>query len=392
MMKRRDFLKTTIITPFVFGKLTSFDVKEEAKYRVGDIKRFDFLKIKGSYRKIGYQIGQYFGDNMKKVIKRRSNWHTNLLEILRSKHGRQKSGEYLSLTKKHFPHLLEEIGGMADGAGLHFDAIWSICIKSELSAMDEEPTGCSTIFFPQKRWLFHNEDGHMDYSGLMFILKVQPPSGVNYISLVYPGTITGNGPSLNNKGIIQTTNFIGSTESFIGIPRYILGRAVLEAKNLQEARDIVCMAPRAYPYHYNIGSFLKKKYISVETTPETCQLKEPEEIYCHTNHLLFEKTGNYEFEDLEYKKTSSMSRYEVIQKELQNPLRNNFKPEDFINILSSHLSKPYSPCRHPQGDVQGQTLGTAFIDFEEGVFRLYKGNPCEALEGGRCVDFKYEEF
>jgi predicted choloylglycine hydrolase len=374
MMKRRDFLKTTLITPFVFGKLASFELKEEIRYRVGDLKSFDFLEIKGSYPQIGYQIGRYFGDNIKKVIKRRSNWHNNLLEILRTKHGRQKSEEYLSLTKKHFPHLLEEIRGMADGAGLHFEAIWSICIKSELSALDEEPMGCSTIFYPDKLWLFHNEDGHVTYADLMFVLKVQNPSGVNYISLVYPGTLTGNGPSLNSKGIIQTTNYIGSTKSSIGIPRYILGRAVLEAKNLKEAKDIICMAPRAYPYHHNIGSFLEKKYISLETTPEAWQTEVPEEIYFHTNHLLFEKTGKYESEDLEYKQASSMSRYEVIQKGIQQLQKTDFAPEDFMNILASHSNKPYSPCRHPQGDVKGQTLGSAFFDFQkEYIIMIHSG-------------------
>jgi hypothetical protein len=52
---------------------------------------------------------------------------------------------------------------------------------------------------------------------------------VSYIALVYPGIITGNGPSMNSRGIVQTTNYIGSVKSEVGIPRYIIGRAILEA-------------------------------------------------------------------------------------------------------------------------------------------------------------------
>ena len=118
-------------------------------------------------------------------------------------------------------------------------------------------------------WLFHNEDGNRAYSDIMFVLKATPPSGVTYLSMVYPGIITGNGPSMNSRGIIQSTNYIGSTKSEAGIPRYILGRAVLEAQDLQEAQEIITMEPRAYPYHHNIGSFHDQRYFSLETTPES---------------------------------------------------------------------------------------------------------------------------
>ena len=96
-------------------------------------------------------------------------------------------------------------------------------------------------------WLFQNEDGHAAYGDLMFVVKVSPPSGVRFISLVYPGIITGNGPSLNSRGVIQTTNYISSTKSEIGIPRYVIGRAILEANDAKEAVEIATMQPRAYP-------------------------------------------------------------------------------------------------------------------------------------------------
>ncbi len=393
-MKRRNFLQTSITAPFLLRQLLADEVGLKTNYLKANEKSFEILEVKGSYKQIGFQIGHYFGDNIKQVIKARSDWHTNLLNNLRSEGGNKRSKEYLRLTQKYFPHFLDEIRGMADGAGLHFDTVWAMCIKSELEALDEEPQGCSTICYKdeKKTWLFHNEDGNVAYADLMFVLKAKPPSGVNYVSMVYPGIITGNGPSLNNKGIIQTTNFIGSTESSIGLPRYIIGRAVLEAKNIDEAIDIITMEPRAFPYHHNIGSILQNKYLSVETTPITWQVKEPEGIYYHTNHLLFDKTRKYESEDGDYKQTSSMSRYQVIQDQTKNLDLHKLSPEDLINILASHKNAPYSPCRHPQGEVKGATLGTAFYDYQRNVFRLFKGNPCKASRDNLYIDFHLDEI
>jgi predicted choloylglycine hydrolase len=390
-MKRRKFLKSIVLSGFLSRKLLAAHSERRPGFTAGNVHRFDTLEVKGSYEQIGYRIGQVFSRNIKSLIERRANWHSNLLSILSSRDGRLQSEEYRRITEKHFPHLLAELRGMADGAGLHFNALWAICIKSELSALEDEPSGCSTIFHrdAQRMWLFHNEDGHKAYAGLMFMLKVKPPSGINYLSLVYPGTLTGNGPSLNNQGLIQTTNYIGSTRSLIGIPRYILGRAVLEAKNPKEAIDIVTMSPRSYPYHHNIGSIPEKSYFSLETTPASREMIQPSDIYCHTNHLLFDNTKNYEAEDQQYKQTSSMSRFGAIQNELQLLDQEDITAKNYLRILSSHENAPYSPCRHPDRSVKGITLGTNFIDFKTGIFRIYQGNPCHATINNYFTDYDY---
>lgn len=391
-MNRREFLISSIATPIFLKQLLANQNHGLAKYQKASEKSFEFLEVKGTYNQIGYQIGKYFGKNIEQIIKQRADWHSNLLTILKSPQGRSRSNEYLRLTEKHFPHILEEIRGMADGAGLHFDVIWAMCIKSELGALDDEPDGCSTIFTENQgqKWLFHNEDGNDAYRDVMFVLKASPPSGVTYLSLVYPGIITGNGPSLNRHGILQTTNYIGSTQSEVGLPRYILGRAVLEAKDLKEGIDIITMEHRAYPYHHNLGSLAEKRYISLETTPVAWQMEEPRSTFCHTNHLLYEKTHSYETEDLEYKQTSSLSRFKVVHEALPELPEENVIPKDFLDILASHQSAPYSPCRHPEGKVTGRTLGTAYYNFDKGLLRIFKGNPCQSLTNNWFVDFHFD--
>ncbi|MCK5148961.1 hypothetical protein KAR48_19555, partial [bacterium] len=317
-MKRRTFLKTAGLSSFYLPQFFSCTKKKSMTYFEPTDKRFAHLEIIGSYREIGYQIGHVFKKNIKEIISRRIEWHSGLINILKSREGRMLSDKLFELSQKHFPNVIEEIKGMADGAGIHFDDIWAINIKSELGAVIKEPPGCSSIFVKDDKnmWLFHNEDGHTAYKDIMFTIKVTPPSGVSYISMVYPGTITGNGPSLNSRGIVQTTNYIGSTKSEIGLPRYVLGRAILEAKDLNEAIQIATFEPRAYPYHHHLASFAEKRYTSIETIPGTSDVKYQNGIYFHTNHLLSENTKDYKFQDQEYKNSSSLSRYIVINEKL----------------------------------------------------------------------------
>jgi hypothetical protein len=121
-------------------------------------------------------------------------------------------------------------------------------------------------------------------------------------------------------------------------------------------------------------------------------MEEPQGTYYHTNHLLFGKTGSYEAEDLEYKQTSSLSRFNVVQEALPDLPSENITPPDYLGILASHKNAPYSPCRHPEGNVMGRTLGTAHYNFEKGILRLFKGNPCQALPIESFKDFHFDEL
>ncbi len=391
-MKRRTFLKLSAAAPFYFQSSIAGKLQGKHSFFPATVRQFDLLEIKGSYQEIGYRIGKYFGGNIKAIIRQRKEWHERLMNILATEKGRLVSGELKRLVQKYYPQYLEELTGMADGAGIAFPALWAISVKSELGALEKENPGCSTIFYHRgdKMWLFHNEDGHTAYRDRMFLVKVHPPSGVSFISLVYPGTLTGNGPSLNNRGVVQTTNYIGSTQSEIGIPRYVIGRAILEAKSLEEAGQIAMQQPRAYPYHHNLAGFTEKKYLSLETIPNAAQQFTPKGVYCHTNHLLLPLTKIYRHENQEYKNSSSMSRYTVLSEKIKNMHRGTpATPATFLEFLSSHENAPYSPCRHPRGEVKGQTLAIAFFDINRSVFRLYKGNPCRAVSRKHFQEYSF---
>jgi predicted choloylglycine hydrolase len=377
VISRRALLAALGATPAALGAAVGEARKTAASVRHGDRGPFPLLEVRGSYREIGYQIGRRFRRRIRAVIETRRAWHEGLLELLRSPAGRRRSARLLALTRSEFPHLLDEIRGVAEGAAIGFDAMWALTIKAELGTIEAEPPGCSTIAL---------RAGHAAYSDRMFLVRVRPPSGVGFVAMVYPGTITGNGPALNEAGVVQTTNFIGSTHSEIGVPRYVIGRAILEATDLEEAVEIATLEPRAYPYHHNLASIRDGDYRSVETTPAATAVERPRGLFVHTNHLLHVPTADYPHENAEYRATSSMPRYAVLQTRSAGVDPAGAGLDDLLAMLSAHERAPYSPCRHPRGEVRGQTLGTAVFDLAAGTFRLYAGNPCTSVPAGTPME------
>lgn len=395
-MKRREFLKSAGAASLVLTGCVKLDKKPaKLRYLPPRENSFAFLEVTGDYREIGFQIGKYFKTNIETVQKRLPGWLDRLLKISSTSEGGKFSEALMKALDAKFPHLLEELRGMAEGASMDFDSMWAMSIKSELDALSKrENPGCSTVFYSAggKNWLFHNEDGSREYADQMFVLKANPPSGVSYFAFVYPGFITGVGPGINSAGVIECTNFIGCNNPQIGVPRYFLGRAILEAESLDAALEIAQTTPRAFPWHHNLASWKEKKYASIETLPDgTIEIRRPKGIYIHTNHTTGEKTKDYEFQDLQYANSSSVSRYEVLTRKVAAQTGEIEKPETVLKWLASHEQAPYSPCRHPKGDISGETLGTAFFDLDKATMRLYKGNPCEAMKSGRFADYGFKK-
>jgi hypothetical protein len=82
----------------------------------------------------------------------------------------------------------------------------------------------------------------------------------------------------------------------------------------------------------------------------------------------------------DYVESSSMSRWQVLNRWKEGlPQGGVLGADDLVAILSSHQNRPYSPCRHPEGDVEGATLLNALFDLGAGTLRIHKGNPCRGV-------------
>jgi hypothetical protein len=341
---------------------------------------YPFLEVSGSH----YEIGRAVGAAMRESILghlRYSGDYSNGVGYLESE-GRGTLDSMFSHAREAFPGLVEELEGMADALEVPLMNLFAFNCRSEIR-MIQNPPGCSTIALKRDGMtvLAHNEDGSDLNIGRMFVARVTPPSGVTFTAFVYPGLLPGNGPGVNDRGIVQTTNYIQPKSVADGIPRYFICRAILEAGSLDEAVAKATVEPRAFPFHHNLVSLEEGRMISLETAawPATAHdLMEIEGFYIHTNHFLHDpmvagkEPGTRPY-DVPYE--SSTTRLKV----LTEAVKEGGEPtgvEGILDLLSLHRGRPYSPCRHPQGDVRGATLGTAVFQAPEKKMVLYHGNPC----------------
>jgi len=399
---RRRFIKITgstavLISAFGFSgllKSCGYGDKGSVIFIGATDKSYPILEVKGGYFDIGHAIGSTFRDQITAMFDERKGYFDRMRNFIDENQDFYEG--MLAASEKYFPHLVKEMEGISAGAGIPFRDIFILNIKAEIGAaimdLKNDTPGCSTIHYSGngKKFYIHNEDGDESNNGRMFMVKATPPSGVSFYVMTYPGILMGNGPAMNDHGITQSTNYIASLEYRLGVPRYVLGRAILESKNMDEAISIASHPERAFAYHHNLGSFTELKMISLEVSPSETSIYEPNGIYCHTNHLVLEETKNCP-QDTAYVNSSSMSRYEVLEKEIdETGDQDHFTRDRALQMLSSHEQKPWSPCRHPEGDVNGRTLGTVLFDINKREMLVYKGNPCVAHPESRFTSYVFD--
>jgi isopenicillin-N N-acyltransferase-like protein len=365
------------------------------KYVDGTERSFPYLEVSGSPKDVGLAIGRRFEKQIRLGFERRADWFKDLREFAMTG-GRDAYNIFVAAAKKHTPRAFAEVEGWAEGSGVPFEDLMVLNLQAEFGELkkkqradekkQESRPGCSTIVVvaPDRILHLHNEDGSDAYADLMFMLKVRPNGGVPYLSLSYPGVLPGNAPAINENGLVQTTNFIASKEVRLGVGRYFLDRMILEAKGIDEALKWSTHPERAYAFHHVFSSVRERRAVAVEVTPSKSKVLPIDGLYIHTNHLVFDGMAE-ETQDEEYVSSSSLTRMRVLEawkKDIRTPEK--LTVQDLLKPLSSHEGKPYSPCRHPEGDVHGFTLGTAVFEIPPGSMRLYKNQPCT----GRWTDYK----
>ena len=342
-------------------------------------KPFEVLEVQGSHREIGRAMGEHFRDRIKTLLGGLEDYSS----VVSAAQGEQRArvAQYLDAATDRFAYLVEELEGLAEGADLPFDYLFAWNCRSEIQAGCKscEP-GCSTVGLVGEKGrmlLAHNEDGAEAYLDKMFVIKATPPSGVKFAYLVYPGTLPGNGPGFNARGVAQTTNYISPQEVPAGIPRYFVGRVICEARDLGHAAALAAVEGRAFPWHHNLASLGEGRLVSVETWPGNKQHRREitalSGVHLHTNHLLHE-----ELQGLDEKQgtldRSSRPRLQTLKRIFAETKAS--QRSDLLAALADRSGEGCKVCRVPGDDVPGVTLAAALFEAPRLAMTLLEANPC----------------
>lgn len=328
----------------------------------------EVIEASGSHYEIGYTVGKaarrqlLFAVNSYKAIMKEEGW-TGAWTL---------PGDYLQAAREAFPHFVEEVEGMAAGAGISFEELFFLNSLEE--ALDPAaPPGCTAMAISSEgsAFLGHNEDWyHSDHKSVI-VIRATPKGKPAFITITAAPFLAAVG--MNEAGLAQGVNSVSSKDNGPGIPRVLLSRAVLEAEDIEEAIAQATPANRAGGYNHLLASRDGNIGYLESSARAHCYIYGKKLTY-HTNHYLAPQMLHLEQEA----SPGTLKRLERLN-ELAGSLAGSGDPEQAIaGALRDHRYAPLSICRHPENEsAAGEgTIFSAIFNLRELSVAVAIGNPC----------------
>jgi isopenicillin-N N-acyltransferase like protein len=304
---------------------------------------------------------------------------------------------YLVAAESVFPEYMETIKGMSAGAMVPVLELFAINAFEELEPLLESPEGellflqrkegylrapaevprpkterCSSfsVRTPETTIVGHNEHWLAgDVDNVAVVLDIPDDVGVPVASPTVVCCLPAVG--MNGHGGGQGIGSLTAADDGVGVPRVLISRSSLEARDREDAIDRAGQAERAGGYGH-VFAFADGDAFAIETTAERLALVEGPGP--HTNHYLDPGLAEIAPEASE----GSSARYRRLAELLSE--RSPGDVDGVMQILRDHGSDPQSICLHPdpaEGDEASAVMFSMVADLGAGSMWVALGNPCE---------------
>jgi hypothetical protein len=299
---------------------------------------------------------------------------------------------YVVAAEAQFPRHMATIKGMSVGAMVPVLELFAINAFEELESFLESEgdvaslqtegdsstsprqriEGCSSfsVVAPGVTLLAHNERWLAGDSGNVAVIVDLPDDGP--VAVASP-TIACCLPAvgLNGHRAGQGVDSLTAKGDRVGVPRVLVSRHALEARDRQDAIARASHPFRAGGYGH-VFAFAGGDALTVETTAgELAALDGPGP---HTNHYLDPELAGLGGPPSEGS-CARLARLEQLLAELRPTT-----PEEAMVILRDHDHGAHAICEHPNpddGDDAGGVLFSMVADLETGRMWVAVGNPCQ---------------
>jgi isopenicillin-N N-acyltransferase-like protein len=341
-----------------------------------------FLRVAGTHRQIGQQIGKACCQQVHHSIESAR----NLIESVRSDlqldwiGARIQSRKYIPFVQERYPQYLEELTGISEGADVEFDDLAVLNVMEAVTMDALHLTKCTSLAVNEERTVdghvlvAHNEDWVPEDEADVFVVQVTPDKEPPFIAMTYGGLLPNIG--FNSYGIAQCCDSVYPNDSRIGIPRVFASRAVLAAHTPAEAISRMLVPHRAAGYNHLLAHESGELY-NVEVSARRFALLYGEDGYLvHTNHYLDWQMQEIETDPDEL--IDTRIRYFRALRLLKNTALHTVK--SLQAIQRDHMNHPNSICNHAVDDIpldREKTINALVIDLTARILYLAWGNPCE---------------
>ncbi|MEV0529425.1 C45 family peptidase [Streptomyces sp. NPDC050439] len=313
-----------------------------------------------------------------------------------------RATRWLEPVRDYAPHLLEEMRGIAEGAGVTLPDILALNARGEViydrsfadmrakeTETDEEPADGCTSFAAYGEasgdghvWAGQNWDWRAGVADTVVMLRIVQPPHPTLIMQVEAGQIGRQGA--NSAGIALNANGLGGRFSdAIGLPQTVVRRSVLDQHTITDALDVLCRT-RAHIASNALLTCREGFAVDLETTPAGHGWMYPTDgLLVHGNHY---QAGVPAAIAAHYRPMSSDSLVRVPRAEQGlGALRSSTGADESRKIIkqamSDHLGHPESLCTHPdprRPEVKHwSTLVSSCVDLTVGDYHVTAGTPCD---------------
>ena len=251
------------------------------------------LTAGGDAYAVGRSLGEAAADALREVVPGLERFRA----LMREWSGTDRVRALEAAARAAWPQYVREIEGIADGAGVAFDAVFLWNCRGDLPVPENgnrtrrtDGAGCTTLTIPPRGArpgiIAHNEDDRPELHGHCHVVDVRPDGAPGFVSFYSPGLLPGHTFAVNRAGLVQTVNDVRPEDRRIGVPRHLVCRAVLDCKGLDDALACIREADRASGFHHAIGCAGEHRLLSVEAPASGCSVVEVGAPRVHANHLL----------------------------------------------------------------------------------------------------------
>ena len=320
---------------------------------------------------------------------------------------RREAARFEAPIGKFRPGYLEEMRGIADGAGLDLTDVLAINVRTEVmysakarhapraapstagpstagpSEARHIPAECSAFAHvpapgqPGSVILGQNWDWLLHSAQTLVVLEVRQDEGPDFVTVVEAGLLAKAGLNAAGLGLVTNALVTDADVGEPGLPYHVLLRAVLDCTTVTDALQVLQAGPRSSSANYLIAH-AGGAALDIEAAPGDFTRLYPvypeDGVLRHTNHFL----ADIHPADLAlWAMPSSAVRLQRLR--AAGTARTL---DDFGVLLADHADYPHSVCAHPDPAAhpceQGATIASLLMDLTARRIWLAAGNPCQA--------------
>ncbi len=299
------------------------------------------------------------------------------------------------------PAYLDEMRGIAEGAGLDLPDVLAINTRTEVMyaakarqapLAGKTPSECSAFAVvpaprapgePAPALLGQNWDWLLHSARTLVILEARQDDGPDFVTVVEAGLLAKAGLNAAGLGLVTNALVTDADVGTPGLPYHVLLRAILDCATVTEALSVLQAGMRSSSANYLIAH-ASGAALNVEAAPGDFTRLYPQfpeqGLLLHTNHFLSPRLSPTQDVSL-WAMPSSAVRLQRLRAGATGHKTATATLDDFRLLLADHADYPHGICCHPDPDdhplEQGATIASVLMDLNARRVWLAAGNPCQ---------------